>query len=514
MPIFGIPTWAELKPEVVAVYKALRPDASVAEGSDVDIKATTLTHMVHGLHMTLWYGLLYNILITKSSGWVLDAWLWVFGLSNGSGGFGRIVARGATADDGFTFVADAGPYSDLNGETFTDSAGNRYQVNESYTPSGAGTTPALDVIAIEWPEDNGAATNIEAATGETYTWESQPSYMTSTITQVVDLDGGANRETDSEGRARLVRRLQTPPTGGNWAHWEEIAEETSPGNIDAFIWEGLHNDTHGFGNTDIACTQRNELYGGKEIQTSDAIYDDIFEQLETQLPYGVLFRSRFLEARADTQELEVTITLNPNAPESLRCDWDAETPRFTVNASSEVNKTIRASADVTSYISVGDRVIIYSAQAIVSKVGTADGLADDNTFEVQTWFTVEDDDINPFPWTIVGFSPTGSAITSGGGIMLELHRKARDATFKRLGPKKKPGGAAYDNSAPIPAWEDTLREQQIVADCISVGDASGDATIIIVNVIQPASDTLPIDGDDTKVYFLGLSEVVFWEDKL
>jgi hypothetical protein len=513
MAIFGIPTYAEIREEAIAVYKALRPDASVAEGSDLDVKSTTWAHLVHGLHMTLWYGLLFNILPTKSSGWVLDAWLWFFGLSDGQGGFGRIQARGSSADDGFTFVADAGPYSNLSGESFTDSAGNIYRITESYTPTGPGVTPALDVEARSWPIDNGAATNIEVTAGETYTWESQPSYMTSTITQVVDLDGGANKETDSEGRARLAEHLQDPPGGGNWSHWKEVAEEAEPGTVDAYVWEGFHNDVHGFGATDLACLQRVTTVAAgpdaKELESTDDLYDTIDQALLDNIMYGALFRMRFLDSNADVQDVEVVITLKPDADETNKCDWDAFVPRFTVSSHSEVNKTITANADVTAYILVGSRVVIYGAQAVVSKVGVAGGLGSNLKFEVQTWFDVYDADDNPYPW-YDGYPVTpGHHIYSGGGLILDCVGALRDTTFGRLGPGKGSAGT----SAPIQGWEDTLRLQQIQADLIAVGDAAGNGLIIDVDPTVPATDTVPTTGTDTDVYFLEYDEIVVWENK-
>lgn len=506
MAIFDIPTFSNLLTEVLAKIKEKRPNAATGPGSDADIQSWTLAHLAHGLHIHLRYGVLWNLIPTKAAGWALDAWAWLFGLSNGSGGYGRILARGSSADDSFTFVADTGPgWVDLDGSTFIDSAGQRFQVDESYTPIAAGVTPALNVIAL----DTGAATNLETWQSETFTWETTPTQMTKVITQVLDLDGGADEETDSELRARLATHLQTPAMGGNWASWKEIAEESSPGNVDAWVWEGQHNSTTGYACTDIACTQRGEDGAAKNIESTDALYDTIDDALIANVMYGALFRVRFLDSNAEIEDVELTITLNDSATQSQRCDWDAEAWKMTVSARSEANKTITSSkADITDVISVGDRVIIYSAQAVVAKVGIAGGLAADSMFEVDSWFTAYDEDTNPFPWTST-FDPSLSNIQAGGGLILEGHEAIRKDVFRPLGPHRGSAGT----SAPMPGWEHILRLQNIQAAMIGVGDTAGNAVIIDATISTPPTDQAPVTGYDTDVYFQAPGEITIWEAK-
>lgn len=506
MAVFGIPEFLDLVEEILAEVKKHRPGASTAPGSNADVQGWTLAHVAHGLHLHLKYGLLHQLIPTKSSGWLLSAWAWLFGLDNGSGGYGRILLRGSTVDAGFTFEAEAGPgWPDLQDEVFTDSAGQRFKINESYTPTGGGTTPALDVIAL----DTGHSTNIETWRGETYTWESTPNKMLATITQTVDLDGGADKEQDAALRARLAEHLQSPAMGGNWPHWKRIAQEASPGNIDAWIWEGLHNDTDGYGCTDIACTQRGEDGTAKNLESTDALYDTIEAAFELLVMYGALYRARFLDCTGVLLDVELTLTLNASAAPSQRCDFDAEAHKFTVASYHVANKTITCSADCHEVISVGDRVMIYGAQTIVTKVGTADGLAADTMFEVYKWFTTFHAEINPFPWT-AGYTPEVTHhVYSGGGLILDCVRSLREDVFRPLGPHKGTAGV----SAPIPGWEHMFRLQNAQAAMIGVGDAAGEAVIIDAAIAQPAADQAPSTGNDTNVYFLMPDELIVWEAK-
>lgn len=504
------PTFATVLEKVLSKIKDKNAGAATGPGGDADILSYTLAHITHGLYLAMEFGLLRQLVFTTAYGWVLDAYLWAFGLSDGDGGFGRIKARGSYADDSFTFeILAGGPYVDLDGSTFTDTNGCTYEIDESYTPSGAGTTPALRCIGVAWPEDEGARTNVEVTDAETFTWVSTPSSMGTTITQVVDLDHGATKETDAEGRARLVKHLQTPPMGGNWAHWREVAEEADPGNVDAFVYYGIHDETYGYCCTDVACLQRGEIGSAREIQDGDSLHQTIEDALEAALLWGGMFRARVLDTNAVQQAVELVLTLNGTARDADACDFDAyaldQSGGLEVGAYSEVNKTITCGQDIHNDIEVGHRVIIDSAQAVVTKVGTGDGLAADTMFEVSAWFEVYDAELNPYNWAD-GHDPTGCHVLSGGGHILACIGAVRDL-FAGLGTSK------GNNAAPIPGWEDRLRVQAIQSTCIVVGDTAGEGVIIDVDVSTPASDASPTAGSGTNTYFLAPGELSVWENK-
>jgi hypothetical protein len=510
MAIWERPTFETLLQRVLSKIDDKRSGAATGPGSDADILSYTLAHIGHGLYLMQEYGLLHNLIYTKASGWILDAYLWGFGLSDGSGGFGRIKARGSYADDSFTFVALGGPgWVDLDGYTFSDTAGNQYEIDESYTPTGAGTTPALRVIGIGWDGDNGADTNVEVSDGETFTWDSTPPQMDSTITQVVDLDHGANRETDSEGRARLVKHLQTAAMGGNWAHWREVAEEADPGNIDCFVYYGQHNNNYAYSCTDVACLQRGEVGDAREIQDGDDLHQTIEDALEDALPWGAMYQARVLDTNVQTLEVELSIVTNSTARDADKCDWDAwardQAGGCVVSAYSEVNKTITCSNDIHEYIEVGDRVIIKSAQAVVTKVGVADGLGANTMFEVSAWFEISDDELNPYYWAN-GYDPTGDHVTSGGGHILACHTALRNL-FSRLGPGK------GNNAAPIPGWDEKFRLKAAQSALIQVGDTAGEAAIIDVVLTAPITDISPAAGSGVNAYVLTQGEITIWENK-
>lgn len=510
MTIYQRPTFSALLTKILNAILTKRPGAATGPGSDADVLSYTLAHVTHGLYLMQEYGVLKNLIFTTASGWVLDAYLWGFGLSDGSGGFGRIIARGSYADDAFTFNAiGSGPWDELDGYQFTDTAGNTYEIDEAHKPTGSGTTPALRVIAVSWDGDNGADTNVEVNDNETFTWVSTPSGFDSTITQVVDLDHGANRETDAEGRARLVKHLQTPPMGGNWAHWREVAEEADPGNVDAFVYEGLHDEAYGYACTDVACLQRKEYGADREIQDGDDLHQTIEDALVAAMIWGGMYRARVLDTNAVTQAVEVVITINSTARDGDRCDWDAyyldQNGGLTVSNFNGPAKTVTCSQNIAGIILVGDRVIIDSAQAVATKVGTADGLASDAVFEASTYFDIYDAELNPYPWG-PSYAPSGYNVTSGGGHILECITALREE-FARLGPSK------GNNAAPQPGWEHRLLLQRIQAAMIEVGDAAGEAVITNTEIVAPATDVSPTAGSGVNTYFLAPGILDVWEDK-
>jgi uncharacterized phage protein gp47/JayE len=493
-----LPSWDTLVQEAIETIKAIRTDASTVPGSDADILSKTLAHIGNGLHIHLRYGVLENLIPTKAKGWALDAWAFLFGLPDGSGGLGRIKARGSSTADAFTFaVTGSGPYVDLQNSQFTDSAGQTFYINESYTPTGVGTTPALDVAA----QSTGLSTNVDVSDGETFTWVSTPSQMGSTITQVVDMDGGANREEDAELRARLAIKLQTPAQGGNWSQWVEWIENASPGALTGYVWmQRQYSDTgYGYGTTDFCALQRGESGDDMHIASGTDLYDTIDDAIEENAPVLLMRNSRQLTITETSQVIELDLELATTATEAQKADWDAEDLDTTIASSTEGTKEITCAAVVTAHLTSGDRVLFYTEQvagvayveAEVNAVGVAGGASNDSSFRMTTW-----------PWG-TGNSPTvGRAVMSGGG-QIGTSVQALQDWADSLGPAK----GTY--AAPIVGWDDTMR---IAGIKTAVINANG-GTVIDMTMIAPVADVSPGYDDDADVERLVPSEIIVWEPK-
>jgi len=488
MSLFTLPTREQLTTEISALIRGARPSAALGPGSDAGILRDTLAHVVSGLHIHLRYGVLHQLLPTRASGVYLDAWAWLFGLPNGLGGYGRILERGSSATDGVTVTA-TGATGDLENEEFSDAAGNIYRISESHTFGGAGSA-TLDVEAVSL----GDATNVKVADSEAFTWVSTPANMSDTITQAADFTGGADEELDAALRARLSRRLQTPPQGGNWAQWVEWIEAVSPGEIRAYVWPRRSLSGSGYGCVDYAATLVNETGDGRLIASGDETWEAIESAIEEYAPVLQMLRSRQVELVAVPQVVDVTLEIADNAPESLRCDWDAESVKRWAIGADSVTRQIESNIEIcsptiTGGIDVGHRVIILGTEAVVDAVNIS---GDAHFFSVETW---------PSEWD--GMSLTGGEmILAGGGIIMTALDALR-AMGDDLGPTK---GA---RAAPIAGWDDQVRLVRIKTAVIQ---ACG-GTVVDLAITTPVADVVPVAGDGATENIYIIEDVRVWEDK-
>jgi len=491
---FTLPSFDDLKAEILGRWRAWIPDVSTAPGSDAYIKSETLAHVIHGLHLHLRYGVLRNLIPTQAGGIYLDAWLYLFGLSDGSGGFGRIKARGSSATDGITITATAlaSPDYDLQGTEFTDSQGQRYQIAESVMQSAvwgaSGNQLSVDVAAI----DKGASTNIDVSDGEVFQWVTTPDSMSTTITQAADFDGGADEETDAQARARLSAYLSAPPQGGNWANWKQWIEDASPGALAAYVWiarQYTSSGGHGWGTVDYCAFQTGESGSDRFISSGSDLWDAIEDALTENAPVRLARNARQLTITEVSQDVEIDVELSPSIANADMADWDAAAVKTTVSRYSSSTKTITAAVDVCSPtlsggIEAGDRVIIDEEEVVVSSVNVG---GDAKVFTIESW---------PGTWGSI----TGKHIMAGGGIIMTIVEAIRDYADS-IGP------ARGDYAAPIPGWDDTLRITGIQSAVIQAGDGK----VIDVTVSTPAADVAPSYDDASDVEAVTVDEIVVWE---
>mgnify|MGYP002507676331 CR=1 FL=1 len=489
------PTIDQLKTEISGVLRGLRSTIALGPGSDGAILRDTLAHLASGLHMHLQYGVLHNLIPTRASYPYIDWWAYLFGLSDGSGGYGRIKARGSSATDGMTVTA-TGATGDLLGEQFSDSAGNIYQINQSYTFGGAGSAD-LDVAAVSWPTDKGDATNVKISDQEVFAWVSTPAGCSDTLTQAADFSGGADREEDAALRARLQEKLQTPPQGGNWANWKTWIEAVSPGELRAYVWnKRQYSDTgYGYGCVDYCAFLARESGADRIIAAADEMYESISDAIEESAPILAMRNSRQLTITQTAMIIDVTLEMASNATEAQKCDWDAESVKAQVDASTVATRTITADASIcaptmTGGLEVGHRVIIAGAEAVVLAVNVG---ADAKVFTVETW---------PSAWGAVNDALVNYYILAGGGVILDAVEGLREMA-DAIGPAKGP------YAAPIPGWDDELRLAKIKTAVIQSCD--GAAVDMTINV--PATDVAPGYDDDADVEAIVVTHIHVWEPK-
>lgn len=152
--------------------------------------------------------------------------------------------RPAVGSAGFVTFSSSSSTTISSGTQLVDSSQLRYQVTQTATYANGDLIPVAAV-------DTGAATNHDA--GDVLTWVAAP--PTSDPTAAVASGGlidGAAAETNEQARARLLARMQNPPSSGNWQHVATLAEESTPAVEKAYVYPAIQ----GPGSVHFAVTRR------------------------------------------------------------------------------------------------------------------------------------------------------------------------------------------------------------------------------------------------------------------
>jgi hypothetical protein len=452
----SFPTLAQIESTVLAIWQSIRPDADSGLYSDLWLQSKVTSRLVMP-HTT--YGV------------YLDAWLYIVGSTDGAGGYGRIEASTSTATDCATVVTtDTVAANSLVGQQLTDDGGRVYQINGSHSGTvGAGSITDLDIVSVS----TGLATNLES--GATLEWISTPANCADTVTLTADLDGGSDRETDSEGRARLLRKLQTPPLSANTAEMREVCENALPGSIRAYVYPQRQNSPDGYGLVDFTVLQTGETAANRIVAASSTIETLVEAEILDKLPVQIWLGYRMIPAvEEDTggSYIEIEYTLKPTAPASSATDFDSKTLNAEVNTTVPANYEVQCDVPVNVYMESGDRVIIDNIEATVDKVGVADGV-----------------------------------ITSGGGLATGL-LAAIKTYVDTLGPERGTYADAVDY------WEDTLRSNYVAQAALESSDDILDISVIDLGTKGGGSGNYaPTASVGTTVKLITYGEIVIHEAK-
>jgi hypothetical protein len=494
---FPWPSIDTIKAAWITIHKAARPSADDAFGSDLWLASRIMSRVISRLHQT-GERVLNALFPTTTFGDYLTSWLRFVGAPDGLGGYGRVLARGSTGTDALAIVSTgAGPWADQYHQQLTDAAGLVYQVTEHYTPAGA-TTYNADVESVS----TGTATNLES--GTTLTFSSPSAGITAAAVLVANLDYGADLESDAEGLSRLAAWLRDPPASGNVADWVDAINSAAPGQLRPYVWLERQNYPTGWGLVDYAAMEVDEFGAAQHVNPTSDLGLSIIAAVAARLPVLLMKNSRMITlVAAVANAVEISLTMSDWAEESDLCDWDAETPQWTVDAATKATLLVNVSAATTAtYLTVGDRVIIDGAQAIVTHVGVAGGVAADE-FKVDAWFDTYDADKNPYPWHDATHGVSLHCY-SGGGKIMAVYAALREYLGK-IGPSKDSGTGADA----ISDWDDTIRVNAILSCAI----VAGGGKVVDVTVAEPAADWAPAALYSTTANRVFPHEVTIWEIK-
>lgn len=118
-----------------------------------------------------------------------------------------------------------------SGAELINSVGLRYRL------VNGGTFDDGELLTLE-SVDTGKATNLDE--GDVLRWQTAPPFADEKVlVGVGGLVNGHDAESDEGLRARLYARLQNPPRSGDWQHVAEIAEQSTPAVVKAFVYPAL-----------------------------------------------------------------------------------------------------------------------------------------------------------------------------------------------------------------------------------------------------------------------------------
>ena len=142
--------------------------------------------------------------------------------------FGIEKSSGAGAT-GSVVISCTGTVTYATGQEATsDKTGKRYRV---VTATVASNGTSVVMVGI----DLGESTNLDA--GEILTWTSPPSGSgTTCVVGAGGLQFGANADTDSSLRKKLLDRLRNPQNGGSWAHVKRWIEDATRSVQAAYVY--------------------------------------------------------------------------------------------------------------------------------------------------------------------------------------------------------------------------------------------------------------------------------------
>ena len=506
---FSIPTKAQIRATILALWHAERPSADSTKYSDLWLFARIGSVLVYRLHKPIVQAL-NAVFPTSAFDTYLDNWLTLFGLPDGQGGYGRILPHISAATDGLTCSATGGGPGVLANAwqnlQLTDTAGNTYVCTEAHGAVAAGTSVDLDVQSV----DTGFTVNLE--NGTVLTWVAAPAGSDPTATLAKDLTGGTTLEEDSGGQSRMGTRLRSPPASGNVASWVAAIEEVAPGTIKAYVWTQRQNYPYGYGMTDYCALKLNESGNERQIGAADDVWADILSAVSAAMPALIYRNSRQLTTFSVPVDVDITITLGIGATEEQKCDWDAGGNKTTVLTNDASGPGIETVADVcsptvTNGLEAGHKVVINGVEGIVTAVNIA---ADPKAFEVGDW---------PDGWPSGGAADLllGYNVTSGGGFIGQKTDYNNNVTGSgcveavRVHVDDRGPNMAYNGAlSQIPGWDSDLKIQQLESVCF----VTGGGVIIAVSVDDLAGGVVDLSHpaqEFANATIYNIREITIWQ---
>lgn len=421
----------------------------------------------------------------------LDNWAFIFGLSNGKGGYGR---RGAVPSSGGSAIISGLANTVFTaGLTAVDSTSqiivaldSNVQIPAVAPLTVSGTFSAL--IA-------GSASNLPS--GSLLTWQSPPAGAAPTFTLINPLIGGEDIETDAALLDRILFRIQNPPKGGTAADYRRWAEESTDAN-------GISNDIirayiyplkSGTGSVDIIITQpgtgTGRIPGNAKIKAVQAYID-----ARRPVTAKAYVRANPTIQMPSAKALTITIRGIPNLPK-YAFDWDDQTNAHGANANFiPVSAYTIGTQQIT--IPANNQLAAAVDQGLISGVFPTIAYYAFNGTSLPYILTVNSRTGNTIFYVTsnIPVSPSiGNDVLNAGSVMTIPVLTAVKNFIDNLGPSRNSGYA--DNYDP---WSSTVSLAEVSKIALNTIDSDGNTFLLdIPNVGEDPLTLAPGIGVQIKI---------------
>jgi len=462
------PTLDALTAQVIAYFRSRYPTRDLGSESFLGKLAAATAMSIFGLYKATSDVTADAIPSSSTSSDRLDDFAYLFGLSNGSGGFGRKGAVAATGGLGPVTYTGTVPYTLAGGTGLTASDGvTQFEVSSDLTFAATGTQ-SCPFRAVT----TGTAGNV--AVGAVLTFSSTVSGLTPTVALSTATSGGTDQESDADLLARILDRLQNPPAGATaaqyriWCNGQTGVEQTY-----------VYPRRVGTGSVDMVITKAGTGSGRvPSVQTAVQTYIDSVRPVTVE-------SANVRVPTMDPHKVRARVVPNTGY------EFDLVDAGVTVSSYNSGTKELTLSANWAAL----DTAVNTQGKHPRIQIATTNGnLSGDNLSTQQVRVTAYNSSTHVATLDTAIVTPSAAdPVYSGGPVVAQVSADII-AHCDSLGPSKA-SGYAYQGST----WSDTLAIEQLVRVCLDSTDTSA-STKYCSNVVRSANvPQVFIDGASADV---------------
>lgn len=469
MALFDV-TRSDLQAQTLAFYRRRFPNRATHPESTLGKLALATADAILGLIKAAQRVDRDALPQESSSKDAIAAWLWVFtdagylppraatgGIIAVKGTIGTVIPSGSqlVSSDGVTLI-----------ET-TEAA--------TLADDGSGTNGTAEILVKA--VSPGTSANLGA--GSVLTWQPTIASVDGTAQLTSSLAGGTDGETQSEGLARLLNRLQNPPGGGtvhDWEQWTDAADDDlDPSDLIAKGWVYPHRN--GTGTVDIVIGQ--EGRGKARADFPDGFVDGVEAQIDTVRPVTTAGRrvmAPFLTGGDEESPHGLRVHSRVVARPGYEWDWDSTDDTYTVTAADRSAGTVVFSAVPPTLLSRRPDPSVQFVPASNAYPLPYGGPVI-SPMRITGWNAVTKTATFTIPVSNDFFPSVGDHIYAGGPIAT-FAAETQLAYIDSLGPSLQSGYADPGD------WSDTVQVDRLT--CLALGARDAGERPMVLSIVREA----------------------------